>query len=246
MEELGYPIDTNSKSQKYLQFDFGEERRTALASDELLYLQDLLQQFASQSPQAAALLQKFDFNLSLIPLADTLPQLHANRIVQLIRTGLDTDTCLLLKGYRSLTGDDVRDRRVEPLDMTADYRYLIAWDLEKDDQRQFKLSRIEDVDYLDQKVSGQHIASPMDIFGVTGEEWTTVVLELNNLSHHLLIEEFPLATQFIRKRSGKIFFQGQVRHFKGIGRFVLGLPSDIEVVQPAAFREYLNGKVRGF
>jgi len=56
-------------------------------------------------------------------------------------------------------------------------------------QGQFKISRITDIDILDQGVTPNRIASPLDIFGLTGEEWLSVRLELSSLAHNLLVEE---------------------------------------------------------
>jgi proteasome accessory factor C len=245
LDRLGYPIETDGHGRKYLQFPFQKGKSSVLEPDELFFLQDHLQQTAGDSPQAQTILHKFNLNLSMIPLADALPQLHANRILQLIRTGIETRSCLLLKGYQSLSSETVSDRRIEPLEITEDYRYLIGWDLDKDRQSQFKIARITDINFLDQKVQPQRVASPTDLFGLTGDKWLDVKLKLSNLAHHLLVEEFPHSRPFIKRRREGVFFEGQVRHWKGIGRFVLGLPGEIEVVQPEAFKAYLRERVEG-
>ncbi len=247
LEHLGYPIDKDEKNRYFLQFSFPRSGKTVFQPDELFFLQDHLQQVSTDSqssPLVESILHKLNLNLSLIPLADALPQLHASRIIQLIRSGLDTKTCLLLKKYRSLTSDTVADRRVEPLELTLDHRYLIAWDLDKDDQRQFKINRIEDVDFLEISVLPRHIPTPMDLFGLTGPEWLPVSMKLSKTAYHLLIEEFPLSRPHIRRGQEAIIFDGMVRNWKGIGRFVLGLPEEVEVLAPEEFKEYLERKVR--
>jgi hypothetical protein len=86
----------------------------------------------------------------------------------------------------------------------------------------------------------------MDIFGLTGDAWYDVKLRLSPTAHYLLIEEFPLAARYIHKRAEVIYFQGIVRHWKGVGRFVLGLPGEIEVLSPTAFQDYLREKIGRF
>ncbi len=243
LEELGYIIETDEYDRKYLQFQFKKGHQSVLEADELFFLQDHLQQTAGNSPQAQAILHKFDLNLSMIPLADALPQLHTTRILQLIRTGIDTRSCLLIKGYQSLSSENITDRRVEPLEITEDYRYLIGWDLDKDRQSQFKIARITDINFLDQKITPKRTASPTDLFGLTGDAWLDVKLKLGNLAHHLLVEEFPHSRPYIKRRPEGVFFEGQVRDWKGIGRFVLGLPGEIEVIAPEAFKAYLAERV---
>jgi hypothetical protein len=86
----------------------------------------------------------------------------------------------------------------------------------------------------------------MDIFGLTGDAWYDVKLRLSPTAHYLLIEEFPLAARYIHKRAEVIYFQGIVRHWKGVGRFVLGLLGEIEVLSPTAFQDYLREKIGRF
>lgn len=246
LEKVGYRIKTDRNHRKSFDFVTPRSGEGALGADELHYLQDLLQRFGGQDLHAKNILYKFDLNLSLIPIADALPQLHRGRIIQLLRVGINTSSRLVLRNYRSLTSQTVKDRYVEALEITPDARYLIAWDLDKDDQRQFKIDRIEDVDLLDEKMNPKHVASPMDIFGLTGTAWLSVRMELSPTAHHLLLEEFPLSQSSISKKGDKILFEGQVRHWKGIGRFVLGLPGEIKVLEPPAFKTYLQEKIEEF
>lgn len=244
LEKMGYQIKTDEQHRKSFEFLAPRSGGGVLGSDELTYLQDLIQKFGRSDLHGQNILHKFDLNLSLIPLADALPQLHKGRIIQLIRTGINIGSCLLLRNYRSLTSGTVEDRQVEPMEITDDARYLIAWDVKKNNQRQFKLDRIEEVDILDQKVKPGRVPSPMDLFGLTGENWHYVTLKLSNTAHHLLLEEFPLSQAFIRRKGKAVLFEGPVRNWKGVGRFVLGLPGEVEVVGPPAFKDYLQGKIK--
>jgi len=246
LERVGYRIQTDQSKRKAFEFIVPKSGNGVLGTDELSYLQDLLQQFGGNALHAKNILHKFDLNLSLIPLADALPQLHRGRIIQLLRAGINTGSRLLLRKYRSLTSQTVADRRVEPMEITADYRYLIAWDLDKDDQRQFKVDRIEDVDILADKVVPGRIPSPMDIFGLTGDQWKEVRLDLSPTAHHLLLEEYPLSQTYIRKIGTTVYFEGRVRHWKGIGRFILGLPGEITVLDPPELQAYLQEKIKLF
>lgn len=252
LERLGYKIQTDERHRKSLELSFPSSGKSVLEANDLAYLQEILQPLGGQSPQAAAILQKFNLNLSMIPLADVLPKLYANQIRQVIQTGIDNGWRLMLRRYRSLTSNTVEDRYVEPMEITPDYKYLIAWDLDKDRQSQFKLERIEDVDLLSKEVvTPGRIPSPIDIFGLTSDEipghrWHQVKLELSPLAHHLIVEEFPLSRQFIRSNRQPVIFDGIVRHWKGIGRFVLGLPGEIKVIDPPAFIDYLKKRRDNF
>lgn len=248
LEKLGYKIKTDSKHRKSLELGVSKYGSGVLDPQELELIQESLQQTRTKNPLKEQLLHKLDANLSLIPLADALPQLHASRIIQLIRVGIESQRQMMLRNYRSMTSNNMEDRHIEPLELTEDFRYLIAWDLNKNGQRQFKLERIEDVDLLDEKIQGKRESSPMDLFGLTsddamGHQWHEVKLKLSSTAHHLLIEEFPLSRQYIKRIKGDTIFEGRVRHWKGVGRFCLGLPGEVEVLGPEEFRGYLNGKV---
>lgn len=249
IEALGYPVDSDAQNRWFIQFQFPDKDNDFLSSEELMFLTEQLQQVAPGTPQAQLaqdLLHKLDTNHSLIPLADVLPMMHKNRIIQLIRTGIQGNYCLMIRGYRSLTSQTVSDRKFEPLELTQDFKYVIGWDLDKERQSQFKLDRITDIDFLDQKIAPNRDYTPMDIFGLTGEKWHSVKLQLSKTAHHLMVEEFPLSRQYIRTQGSKIYFDGMVRHWKGIGRFVLGLPGEITVIRPDAFKIYLKDRIAGF
>lgn len=240
LEDLGYPVDHDQNERYFLQFPFQKRKQSVLDANDLFFLQDQLQSLATQSPEAQAILQKLNLNLSMIPLADSLPQLHEVRIIQLIRTGIDVKKRIVLRSYRSLSSGKVADREVEPLDLSMDNRYLLGWDISKDRQGQFKLARIQDVDILEESIDESRVASPIDLFGLTGKEWLPVLLALSPIAHNLLLEEFPDARPFIKRKQDGVFFDGQVRDWKGIGRFVLGLPGEITVVRPDSFKTYLQ------
>ena len=240
LKEVGYEIETDERNRKALKFSFPKNGNGILNAGEINYLQETLTEHHRNDLYAQVILDKFHRSLTLIPLADALPQLHASRILQLIRAGIDAGHHLMLKNYRSLTSHTVEDRYCVPLEITLDNRYLIAWDLNKNGQRQFKLERIEDIEILEEKITSSHFASPMDLFGLTGDDWMSVKLKLHPTAHHLLVEEFPLSRPFIRKGNDYAIFDGMVRNWKGVGRFVLGLPGLVEVVDPEGFKEYLE------
>lgn len=246
LEELGYPVETDLKSRKFLQVGFDRKKKNILDPDELFYLQKVLQQHIDTDHLATSILQKFDRNLHLIPLADALPHLHQTRMTQLAQIGVEMGWCIRLIRYHSTSSSTVKDRLVEPLSITIDKKYLIAWEPVKNRQGQFKFSRLQDIELLDdQPVSNTHIASPMDLFGLTGEAWLNVHLELSPLAHHLLVEEFPQAQAYIQQSAKSRVFQGPVRNWKGVGRFVLGLPGEVKSIGPPKFLHYLEEKRGG-
>ena len=64
------------------------------------------------------------------------------------------------------------------------------------------------------------------------------------LSRNLMLEEYPLSEKcFMQEDSGHWIFETEVASFLGIGRFVLGLFSDIEIIGSDDFIEYVKNAV---
>jgi proteasome accessory factor C len=57
-----------------------------------------------------------------------------------------------------------------------------------------------------------------------------------------LIEEYPMSEKFIEKQEDKYILTTEVGNYLGVGRFILGLPGEIEVLYPQSLKDYLNEK----
>ena len=244
LKDIGYPIKTDENHRKYIAFS-PASGNSILDAQELDYINDSLQKTVESDFLKTSILHKLNKNLSLIPLADALPQLHSSRMLHLINIALEESWCMTINNYHSIGSNTISNRHIEPLELTQENRYLIGWDLDKNRQSQFKLERIGGITLLEKEpISSGRIATPTDIFGLTGEEWSQVRIKLGNIAHHLLSEEFPRARPYIRKIKNEYYFDGPVRNWKGVGRFVLGLPGELKVIAPEAFKEYLSERLK--
>ena len=62
---------------------------------------------------------------------------------------------------------------------------------------------------------------------------------------NLLVEEFPLAEKHLSKEDESHWiFSADVCRYEGVGRFVIGLLDDIEIVDSPAFEDFLAKKVK--
>ncbi len=243
LEDIGYPIETDEQHRKYISFATSTEKDKLLPEDIDFIIETL--QTVTDNPRKKAILHKLNRNLSLIPLAEIFPQLHISQMLRLIHIAIDNGWCIMIKDYRSVSSQSIRDRHAEPLEITSDNRYLIAWDLDKDRQSQFKIDRMGGIELLhNEKITPNRTTTSTDFFGLTGEDWKEVRIKLGNMAHHLLVEEFPATRSYIRKIKEEFFFIGPVLSWKGIGRFVLGLPGELEVIAPEEFKEYLREKLK--
>ena len=64
------------------------------------------------------------------------------------------------------------------------------------------------------------------------------------LSHNLLVEEYPLSERDIKQiDESHWLLDTEVCNYLGIGRFVMGLAEDIEVIESPDFVDYLRQKI---
>lgn len=70
-----------------------------------------------------------------------------------------------------------------------------------------------------------------------------IQLQLSLVAYNLILEEFPLSEKYLKKvDDNNYLLTTEVGNFIGVGRFVLGLPGEIEVVYPQALISYLLKK----
>lgn len=153
---------------------------------------------------------------------------------------------VVLKSYKSGNSKNIRDRIVEPIDFTLNYTGVWCYDTEDKTNKTFKTARIKEVIISDDnwQFKEQHQKGIIDIFRMQSFEPTSVQLKLSLVAYNLLIEEFPLAEKHIKQKNDNTYIlTTDVGNYLGVGRFVLGLPDEIEVKYPESFKEYLNEKV---
>ena len=78
---------------------------------------------------------------------------------------------------------------------------------------------------------------------MSGPNTYHVRLQLSLQAKNLLLEEYPLAEKSIRKNGDHYIFDDDVRAMEGVGRFVIGLASDITIIEGTELREYIRNFV---
>lgn len=166
---------------------------------------------------------------------------HIERLGQAIRNGQR----VILKSYESSHSHEVSDRFIEPFEFTTNYIDIWGYDLEKKENRVFKISRIGSVTVLDDPCAyaDKHQKSKTDCFRMSQFEQTPVKLELSLMAKNLLIEEFPLAEKDIRKEDDKWILETMVSGMEGVGRFVLGLAHEVKIIDSPVLEEYVKNYV---
>lgn len=149
---------------------------------------------------------------------------------------------VVLKHYESAHSDEAKDRRVEPIEFTTNMIDIWAYDVENADNRMFKVARIQEVEVTDHDwaFKSMHKVQRPDLFRMTGSLNEIISLQLDTRAKSLLLEEFPLAEEELRRENGKWILTTRINSLEGVTRFILGLAADIRILEGENLRDYVR------
>ncbi len=222
-------------------------RNTHLTDDEAQTLCRFLDTANDNSPRLRHLRKKlsslYDFKTPELHSADE----HIARNIEAIFIAIREERVAILRDYQSHNSESVSDRVVEPFLLLNGSGEVRCHELVSGLNKTFKMGRCSRVDVLDLLWSNKekHKAFFTDIFHFSGEERERVRLRFGNFVRSLLLEDYPAAEiQLHDEGGGSFLLDTEVCSFKGIGRFVIGLAEDIEIVDSPNFEHYLAEKAR--
>ena len=182
-------------------------------------------------------------------LAETIVSGKNGRNVQLLVEAIENKRPVILRNYSSAHGKVIRDRYVEAYAFTTNYVQIWCYCSEENTNKLFKISRIGSVEILQEnwKFEENHKSGYIDIFRMNSDEMLPIKLKLVLRSVSLLTEEFPLASKYIQKlNNNEWMLDTEVCSFDGVGRFVMGLLDDIEIIDSPEFDKYILELVNKF
>lgn len=153
---------------------------------------------------------------------------------------------VVLRNYTSGHSKKISDRVVEPFSFTTNYINVWAYEKSSGLNKLFKISRIGSVDVQDNSWENEekHHQGLMDIFRINSFEKIPVKLKLGLRGYSLLIEEYPLSEKYLKKLDNEHYILDTfVCGYEGIGRFVMGLFDDIEILEGDGLKEFLKVKL---
>ncbi|MEM0997594.1 MAG: transcriptional regulator [Bacteroidota bacterium] len=149
--------------------------------------------------------------------------------------------------YHSAHSQSIRNRRVEPYAFSADGIFVKGFEHGQNVNKTYKLERIEQVSLLEEEWKFEPFhekETTPDIFGINGGDPWQVKLRMSMRAARLMKEEYPLAAPHIIKEDFKYYlFEGTCNSFIAIGRFILGLIDEIEILDPPELKDYLREKI---
>ena len=223
-----------------------------LRGSEVNTMADMLYHADTTDPAVTSLRRKFsnlygvDFNQSEVH-ADQQLQQNTSLLQQAVRRRRQ----VILHDYESPHRDEVSDRLVEPFRMLAATACVRCYEPQTNTCKTFKIARIRgEVQLLDQQWEHQthHVSYYTDPFGFSGETRRRIILRLTPLAAQVLCEECGVKeSQLIIDADNRHrIFSTHVCSPVGVGRFVMGLLNDVDIVQGRDLQTYIHQELQRY
>lgn len=155
-----------------------------------------------------------------------------------------------LVSYRSSNSNNIRNRVVEAFEFTTNYEQVWCFCPDENRNKLFRVSRIGRVEILDNRWQNQkaHKSGFTDIFRMYNTMQMPVKLLLTMRAASLLSEEFPLAEKYLTAQKDKKHWllETRVCSWEGIGRFVMGLTDEVQIIDTPEFQDFINQKILNY
>lgn len=223
-------------------------RSVQFTDNELRTIWNLLGMVGTGNDTVNSLRRKLDAAYDFSRTIDTPEARKQANIVKKLTAAIDRKRMVRLMDYSSPHSHTVKDRIVEPYLLMNNNRDVRCHELSSGINKTFKLARMSDVEVLETPWihEDKHRQMFTDIFMFSGEEHHTVRVRLGQLSRNLFLEEYPQANKNIRPDDNDDrhwILELEICDYRGIGRFVLGLFEDIDVLGDDAFKEYIRKQI---
>jgi predicted DNA-binding transcriptional regulator YafY len=180
-------------------------------------------------------------------LADTVVHGKVAKNINLLVEAIENKRQVQLCNYSSAHSQTIRNRLVEPFAFTTNYIQLWAYDTEEKSNKLFNIKRIETIQILPQawQHETEHAIGNIDIFRISSFEQIHVKLKLNLRASNLLTEEYPLSANYLKKiNDNEWTLETDVCSFEGVGRFIMGLLQEIEIIEPETLKLFIQKKIQ--
>jgi predicted DNA-binding transcriptional regulator YafY len=183
----------------------------------------------------------YDYKILAETVVHSKDATNVNMLVEAIENKQQVRLC----NYSSAHSKTIRDRLVEPFAFTTNYIQMWAYDIEEKKNKLFKIRRIENVQLLPQlwQYAAEHKVGFIDIFRISSFKQMPIKLKLNLRAANLLIEEYPLSEKYMTKiNDNEWILETNVANYEGVGRFIVGLLQDIEIIESEKLKAFVRGK----
>ena len=222
-------------------------RSVDFTSQEVSYLFSLLAGTVDKSPLQHSVKRKLERFYGLSGFVDDATRRRVTSHAEILNKAIAQRKIVLLKDYSSPHSKTVSTRVVEPFLFLNEQADIRCYELSSHTNKTFKLSRIGSVVITDADwaFADSHKQVYTDIFLFSGDTRHHISLRMGQLSHNLMLEEYPQSERcFTQEDDSHWLFTSDVVSYLGIGRFVLGLFSDIQIIGDEGFKMYVRNVLK--
>ena len=215
--------------------------------DEAMTINQVLNSVHNNTPQVRALRWKlgklYDYKILM---SHNINERMARNIHELYEA-IKQERIVVLKNYNSPHSNQESDRIVEPYMFHDGNSEIRCYELSTGMNKTFKISRIGKVEMMNLLWNNKdkHTSFYTDLFHFSGEKTYPITLRLGRLATSLIMEEFPDSTRLLKmENDGRCLLHTEVCSYQGIGRFVMGLIDDIEIINSPEFVQYMRKRAQ--
>lgn len=221
-------------------------RLVYFSDEEACIINSLISSLDNTNSLKTTLQKKLCAIYDLTNLADFVTDKSSAICVEKLGKAIRNKRKVILKNYESGHSQTISDRLIEPFAFGTNYIDILAYDIQKHENRIYKIARIAEVIILPDvwEYEHEHKKISTDCFRMNGTETIPVKLELSLRAKNLLMEEYPLAEKDIRQVAGKWILKTTVRSLEGVGRFAIGLAADIAIIDSPVLEKYVQNYVQ--
>ncbi|MDZ7877147.1 MAG: WYL domain-containing protein [Saprospiraceae bacterium] len=162
---------------------------------------------------------------------------------------------VILKDYHSTSSSSVKNRHIEVFHISAEEDIVHAYDLDANDIRHFRISRIPKLEITPTPWTNikRHNIVATDPFRIQDDKQLKVHLQLKVGAYNELLERFPLTRTFLKEVStdndddGVLYdLECRVNHrFYGLTNFILGYHHNIvAILEPDSLVDHIRNEAQ--
>jgi predicted DNA-binding transcriptional regulator YafY len=215
--------------------------------EELMILKTVVECLPESHVMKQSMIRKINQMYELKQAVDQVVREQNAGNVQHLLEAVDQKKQVILHDYASANSNGVRNRLVEPFEFMTNFIQIWCYEPESGQNKVFKTERMESVEVLahDWSFEKEHCVGCPDIFGIYKPKRIRIRMKLNVRAASLLQEEYPQSRQVLKPvDENHWLLDTHVCSMEGVGRFVLGLMDDIEVISPVEFIAFLKDKLK--
>ncbi|MCP9757252.1 WYL domain-containing protein [Lacihabitans sp. CCS-44] len=244
LENFGLHLDEDIDGHQFI-FGADQIRKGILEDNEKEWICSIVQLHDPEHPFTQSIKQKLGRKDIPFPLPEQINDAKLGSNYDKICFAIAHNLQIELVNYHSpMSANPKALRLVEPIEFNGEHRQLQAYEVSSRKVKSFKIDRIELINlketYCHKNGKRKRYTDP---FGISSDKKQTVEIQLSQYARELIAENHPLTKPYLIVKNEVWYYYGPICGSTGIGRFILGLPGHIEVIEGAELLTYLQKKV---